>query len=367
LTGDYFEGVGRKGSLAHQPQQILNKQGGKPYQIGRASLATVTILGAGAWGTALAVVLARNGHAVTLAVRRHAQLVALQRERKNQIYLPGVEFPPDLKLAELDPNSIKKSDALIVAIPSAFARGTLSPMLSLAPAGTIVISVSKGIEQESLRTMSQILTEIAPPAERIAVLSGPGFAAEVASGKPAALVAAADNEALAGRVQMLLAAKPLRVYRSLDVVGVELGGASKNVIAIAAGISDGLALGSGARAALITRGLAEMMRLAEASGAKRETLAGLAGFGDLVLTCTGDLSRNRQLGQILGRGGRPPIPAEGEAIAEGVPTVQAIVTLAGRLGVQMPIMSAVYRVLYEAAPAGAMVDELLSRELKAEF
>jgi glycerol-3-phosphate dehydrogenase (NAD(P)+) len=261
---------------------------------------------------------------------------------------------------------IRDANAIVMAIPSGFARDTLAPMASAIPQGSLVISVSKGIEQDSLRTMSQMLAELAPPADRIAVLSGPGFALEIARGKPAALVAAAHNETVARRLQNLFA-KPLRVYWSLDVTGVELGGASKNVIAIAAGISDGLALGSGARAALITRGLAEMMRLARATGAKQETLAGLAGLGDLVLTSAGDLSRNRRLGLALGRGERKSPPAEGASVAEGVSNARAIVRLAERHGVEMPISSAVYRILYEAAPPGAMVEELLSRELKAEF
>jgi glycerol-3-phosphate dehydrogenase (NAD(P)+) len=330
-------------------------------------VATVTILGAGAWGTALAVTLARNGHAVTLAVRRETQLAALRNERANQVYLPGVQFPPELRVLGLTVESLLDAEAVVMAIPSGFARGTLAPLAGAIPLDATIISVGKGIEQESLLTMSQMLAEVAPPAERVAVLSGPGFAPEIARGKPAALVAAAYDEPHARRVQNLFAARPLRVYRSLDPVGVEVGGASKNVIAIAAGISDGLALGAGARAALITRGLAEMMRLAEAAGAKRETLAGLAGLGDLVLTCTGDLSRNRRIGLTLGRGERPPPTTEGASIAEGVASARSIVRLAQRLGVEMPIVSAVYRVLYEAAPARAMVDELLSRELKAEF
>jgi glycerol-3-phosphate dehydrogenase (NAD(P)+) len=330
-------------------------------------MAAVTILGAGAWGTALAVVLARRGHVVKLAPRRQSQLAALRHDRENRAYLSAVPFPPELRLAELSTSSVRDAEAVVMAIPSGFARATLAPVAPAIPPGALVISVSKGIEQDSLRTMSQMLDELAPSADRIAVLSGPGFAAEIARGKPAALVAAAHSEAVALRVQTLFAARPLRVYRSLDVMGVELGGASKNVIAVAAGISDGLALGSGARAALITRGLAEMMRLARAAGAKQETLAGLAGLGDLVLTSTGDLSRNRRLGLALGRGERISLPADGGSIAEGVSNARAIVRLAERRGVEMPISSAVYRVLYEAAPPGAMVEELLSRELKAEF
>jgi glycerol-3-phosphate dehydrogenase (NAD(P)+) len=330
-------------------------------------MATVTILGAGAWGTALAIALARGGQAVKLAVRRESQLAALRGDRENRAYLPTVQFPPQLQLAEMSSDSVRDADAVVMAIPSGFARETFAPLTSAIAPESLVISVSKGIEQDSLRTMSQMLAELAPPADRIAVLAGPGFALETARGKPAALVAAASSEAIARRVQTLFAVKPLRVYHTLDVMGVELGGASKNVIAIAAGISDGLALGSGARAGLIARGLAEMMRLAWAIGAKRETLAGLAGLGDLVLTCTGDLSRNRRLGLALGRGERMSPPAEGAPIAEGVLNARAIVRLAERHGVEVPISLAVYRVIYEAASPGDMVEELLSRELKAEF
>lgn len=330
-------------------------------------MGAVTVLGAGAWGTALAVVLARTGHAVKLAVRRESQLAALRHDRENRAYLSGVQLPPQVHLEEMATKCVRDAEAVVMAIPSRFARETLLPLASAIPPEALMVSVSKGIEPESLQTMSQMLAESAPPADRITVLSGPGFAPEVACGKPAALVAAAHSEAVVRRVQTLFAAKPLRIYRSLDVVGVEFGGASKNVIAIAAGISDGLALGSGARAALITRGLAEMMRMARAAGAQRETLAGLAGLGDLVLTSTGDLSRNRRLGLAIGRSERVAPLAPGAPIAEGVTNARAIVRLAQRYGVEMPISSAVYRILYEAASPGAMVEELLNRELKAEF
>jgi glycerol-3-phosphate dehydrogenase (NAD(P)+) len=330
-------------------------------------MAAVTVLGAGAWGTALAVVLARNGHAVKLAVRRRSQLITLQNERENHVYLSGVQFPPQLRLAEFDTECVRGAEAVVMAIPSQFAREMVVPLAAAIPRQALVISVSKGIETDSLLTMSQMLAELALPLDRIAVLSGPGFAAEVARGKPAALVTAAQSEAVAGRVQTLFAAKPLRVYRSVDVAGVELGAASKNVISIAAGISDGLALGAGARAALITRGLAEMMRMANAVGGQRETLAGLAGLGDLVLTSTGDLSRNRRVGIAIGRGEPMAPPATGASVAEGVTNARAVVALGQRRGVDMPISSAVYRVLYEAASPGAMVEELLGRELKAEF
>jgi len=330
-------------------------------------MATVTILGAGAWGTALALTLARNGHRVTLAVRRNRQLAALGRDRENQSHLPGIHLPRAVRIAALNVESLAGADTIVLAIPSQFARATLAPLAPAVPATSTLISVSKGVEQISLCRMSEMLAELAPSAERIAVISGPGFAPEIARGKPAALVAAAYSDAVARKVQALFANRSLRLYTSPDVIGVELGGASKNVIAIAAGVSDGLALGASARAALITRGVAEMMRLAEAAGAKRETLAGLAGLGDLVLTATSDLSRNRQLGLAIGRGEGMAVPVEGAAIAEGVPNACSILRLAQRLGVVVPIVSAVYRILYEAASAEAMVDELLSRQLKAEF
>ncbi len=330
-------------------------------------MATVTVLGAGAWGTALAIVLTRSGHAVKLAVRRESQFAALSEARENRAYLRGIAFPGELQVSQLGAECVHDADAVVMAVPSGFARHIVAPLAATVPREALLISVSKGIESDTLRTMSQMLAELAPPAARVGVLSGPGFAAEVAFGKPAALVAAAESEAVASRVQALFAAKPVRVYRSFDLIGVELGGASKNVITIAAGISDGLGLGSGARAALVTRGLAEMMRLARAAGGKQETMAGLAGLGDLVLSATGDLSRNRRLGLALGRGERLPPPAEGSSIAEGVSNAKAIVRLGRALGVEMPISSAVYRVLYEAASPGAMVEELLGRELKAEF
>jgi glycerol-3-phosphate dehydrogenase (NAD(P)+) len=328
------------------------------------------ILGAGAWGTALAVILARAGRSVVLCPRRRALLDAIQAARENIAYLPGVPLPESIELEGRWAEAASRVRVVVMAVPSRFARAAFASVASaIAPEATIV-SVTKGIEENTLKTMTRMLAEVAPPAGRIAALSGPGFASEVARNRPAALVAAANDEAAARRVQDFFAVRPLRVYRSIDVLGVELGGAAKNVIAIAAGIGDGLELGSGARAALITRGLAEMMRLAAAAGARRETMAGLAGLGDLVLTCTGDLSRNRTLGLKLARG-EPAAEAlkgaEGEPVVEGISNARSFRALAERSGVEMPIVSAVYRILYERAPVRAMVEELLNRELKAEF
>jgi len=258
-----------------------------------------------------------------------------------------------------------------MAVPSHFARAAMTPIGPGLGADATLVSVTKGVEGDSLKTMTAMLAEVAPAVKRLAVLSGPSFAAEVARGKPAAVVAAAREEAVSRSMQQLFASHTLRVYRSVDVAGVELAGAAKNVIAIAAGVSDGLGLGSSARAALITRGLAELTRLGLRAGARAETIYGLAGLGDLVLTCTGDLSRNRALGLRIGRGESAAVIAAsappGHQVAEGISNARSINTLAERMGVEMPIVAAVCRVLYEGAPANAMVDELLSRELKAEF
>ncbi|HXZ88145.1 MAG TPA: NAD(P)H-dependent glycerol-3-phosphate dehydrogenase [Candidatus Binataceae bacterium] len=330
-------------------------------------MAEVAIIGAGAWGTALAVLLARNAHATVLCARRPEQLHAMRAARENLAHLPGIELPAELELTADWIGAVGNASTVVMAVPSSHARAAITPIAHAIPRSATIVSVTKGIEQDSLCTMTQMLAELAPPAGRIAVLSGPGFAAEVGRGKPAAIVAAARQHKVAARVQNLFAVKTLRVYRSSDVIGVELGGAAKNVIAIAAGVNDGLELGSSARAALITRGLAEMMRLATAAGARRETMAGLAGLGDLVLTCTGDSSRNRSLGLRIGRGEPMPLPVPDAPIAEGFANANSVRKLAERLKVEMPIVFAVYRLLYEAAPANAMVEELLSRELKTEF
>lgn len=330
-------------------------------------MAEIAILGAGAWGTALAVLLTRNAHSTVLCVRRPEQLHAMSAALENRAHLPGIELPAQLELTGDWAAAVPNAATVVMAVPSRYARAAVAPVAHAISRTATVVSVTKGIEEDSLCTMTQMLAELAPPADRVAVLSGPGFAAEVARGKPAAIVAAARDHEVALRVQNLFAAKTLRVYRSSDVIGVELGGTVKNVIAIAAGVSDGLELGSSARAALITRGLAEMMRLAAAAGAKRETMAGLAGLGDLVLTCTGDSSRNRSLGLRIGRGEAVPAPTPDGSIAEGFANANSVRKLAERLKVEMPIVSAVYRLLYEAAPANAMVEELLGRELKAEF
>ena len=328
----------------------------------------IAILGAGAWGTALAVTLARAGRRVTLCVRRPEQLRRMTAELENRTYLPGIELPQSLALSVDWEDAVSRCRMVIVAIPSSFVRAMIAPLIDSIPHDATFISATKGLEERSLKTMSQALAELLPRGVHVAALSGPGFAAEVARGRPAALVAAARDEQVAGVVQRVLAVPFLRVYRSLDVLGVELGGAVKNVIAIAAGISDGLELGSSARAALITRGLAEMMRLGTAMGARRDTLAGLSGLGDLILTCTGELSRNRAYGLRIGKGTvRAQPEGEGTQIAEGAVNARLVAEVGVRWNVELPIVAAVCRCLYEEQPPQAMVEGLFSRELKAEF
>lgn len=242
--------------------------------------AVTTILGAGAWGTALAVMLARSAHPVRLCVRRADHRAAIEASRENRAYLPGVAIPESIQLADSWNDAVRGAAVVVLAIPSRFARAAVSAIADAIPRDSILVSATKGIEEHSLATMTAMLAEVAAGARAYAVLSGPGFAAEVARGKPAALVAACQSDEAAREVQHLFASRSLRIYRSADVTGVELCGAAKNVIAIAAGISDGLELGSSARAAVITRGLAELARLVEAAGGTRHTVMGLAGLGD---------------------------------------------------------------------------------------
>jgi glycerol-3-phosphate dehydrogenase (NAD(P)+) len=316
-------------------------------------MSTITVLGAGAWGTALAVGLARGGHRVTLCARRADHVTAMHAQRENASYLPDVALPESIELSCQWAAAAGASEAVLMAVPSRFARAAMTPIGPALGVDALLISVTKGIESDSLKTMTAMLAEVAPAVKRLAVLSGPAFAAEVARDKPAAVVAAARDATVSRGVQELFASRALRVYRSLDVDGVELAGAAKNVIAIAAGIGDGLGLGSSARAALITRGLAELIRLGLRAGAHAETIYGLAGLGDLSLTCTGDLSRNRALGLKIGQGetvvGGAVNTSPGHPVAEGVSNALSIRRLAERLGVEMPSVTAVCRVLYEEA------------------
>ena len=326
----------------------------------------ISVLGAGAWGTALAISLAPR-HQVSLWARDAQQISAMQSSRSNQRYLPDISFPQSLQLtADLDA-ALSNAELLIVAVPVSSLRGILQ-RIAASPVAIPVIWLCKGFEAQTSQLPHQIVAEILPAHFPRAVLSGPSFAQEVARGLPSALTLASDDIVFAQRIAHALHHSRLRIYSSADVVGVEVGGAIKNVLAIAAGISDGLHLGYNARAALLTRGLVEMSRLGLQLGGKAETLSGLSGAGDLILTCTGDLSRNRQVGMLLAqKKALPDILKELGHVAEGVYTAREVHQIAQRLGVVMPICEAVYRVLYEHLAADKATESLLSRQPSDEF
>jgi len=328
----------------------------------------IGVLGGGAWGTALANLLAEKGFDVTLWVRREELCHLIRKTGENPEYLPGVKLSTRILPTNTLKEAITDKTLVVCAIPSHGIRGVLGEAIGSFSAGTIIISASKGIEEETLLTPSQILKDIFPERPSgLAVLSGPSFAREVSLHLPTAVVIASEGLALAERCQAIFNTPCFRVYTTQDVIGVELGGALKNVIAIAAGICDGLGLGNNARAALITRGLVELSRLGERMGANPSTFSGLSGLGDLVLTCTGELSRNRHVGVMIGKGQRlEDIMAGMRMVAEGVKTTRAAYDMAHRFDVEMPITEEVYRVLYEGKPPGDAVWGLMTRGLKGE-
>ncbi|MGE5319480.1 MAG: NAD(P)H-dependent glycerol-3-phosphate dehydrogenase [Hyphomicrobiaceae bacterium] len=326
----------------------------------------LSVLGAGAWGTALAASWSPH-HTVTLWARNGGELDAMRIQRANARYLPGCPLPDTLHFnADLDA-AVDAADLVIVAVPSSGLRTTLA---ALAPRAVLppLLWVCKGFEPGSRKLPHQLVTELLPTHSQTGVLSGPSFAQEVAQGYPTALTLASQDAALAQHLAAALSGHRLRIYAHDDVIGVEIGGALKNIMAIAAGICDGLQLGHNARAALITRGLAEMTRLGVKLGGRFETFMGLSGLGDLILTTTGDLSRNRQVGLRLARGQQlGAILNELGHVAEGVTTAREVAALATELGVDMPIARAVFQVLFDRMPAEEAVDALLNREIKAEF
>lgn len=326
----------------------------------------VAVLGAGAWGTALAAIAGDLGHAVCLWGRNPQQIEMLAESRENTRYLPGRMLGPSVRLTLDVEAAVQGAEVAIMAVPTAAVRAVAVSLRSRLPAGTVVLCAAKGFEQESHLTLDRVLADAIPQAP-IALLSGPTFAAEIARGMPAAIVAASGDARAAAAAQVALGSETFRVYTATDVVGVAVGGALKNVIAIAAGCADGLSLGTNARAALITRGLSETARLATRLGGEAATLSGLAGLGDLVLTCTGDLSRNRQVGLALAAGeSLGSIEDRLGSVAEGVPTAHAAAALARELGIEMPITQQVAEILAgRQTPRGA-VRTLLLREPRPE-
>lgn len=324
----------------------------------------ITIFGAGAWGTALAISLSAR-HRVTLWARDPAQVAAMATSRCNQRYLPEITLPPTLQLEADFATALQSADLALVAAPISALRATLQ---KIAQRPVPLVWACKGFEAETAQLPHQVVAETLPHGVPSGVLSGPSFALEVARGLPTALTLASTDGDFAKATAQALHHPRLRIYSSTDVAGVEVGGAVKNVLAIAAGIADGMGFGHNARAALITRGLAEMTRLGLSLGGRAETLGGLSGAGDLILTCTGDLSRNRQVGMLLAQGQMlPDILERLGHVAEGVYTVREVHRLAQRLQVEMPICAAVHAVLYEHVPSAKAVEALLSRSPNAEF
>jgi glycerol-3-phosphate dehydrogenase (NAD(P)+) len=328
----------------------------------------VAVVGAGSWGTALATLLASNGHQTTIWSRGDEVAGLINNKHENRVYLPGIKLHPELRATTSLKDALTAAANVVMVVPSHAMRTTMQQAEPFIAPDALVISASKGIEDESCKTMFQVIEDCGVTANRIGVISGPSFAAELASGQPTVVVAAAETQDVAESIQELFACKVLRVYSSTDVVGVEIGGVVKNVMAIATGVSDGLGHGHNARAATITRGLAEIMRLATKLGARPETLSGLSGIGDLVLTCTGDLSRNRQFGLRVGRGEKvQEILAGMRMVAEGVRNTKAVKQLAEREGIELPIVNIAYEILYEDLDPSEAVTKLFSRSLKPEF
>jgi glycerol-3-phosphate dehydrogenase (NAD(P)+) len=326
----------------------------------------LAVIGGGAWGSALAVAAARAGHAVVLWARDQAVIAAIGRQHENPVYLPGIPLDPAIAATTDPTTAIHDADAALVVVPAQFLRDAIVMLSPLLPAGLPLLLCAKGIETHSLKTMSEIAAEIIP-ASPVAVLSGPSFAAEVARGLPTAVTIASRNPDVARLFVAALGGPGFRPYSSGDPIGAEIGGAVKNVLAIACGIVEGRGLGDNARAALITRGLAEMIRLGIEKGAKAETFSGLSGLGDLVLTCTAGQSRNYALGLELGRGVALAAALAGRrSVVEGVATAAAVTELAARLDAEMPITAAVDAVLHRSMPIDMMVEALLSRPYRSE-
>ncbi|GFK93026.1 Glycerol-3-phosphate dehydrogenase [NAD(P)+] [Fundidesulfovibrio magnetotacticus] len=328
----------------------------------------VAVIGGGSWGTTLADLLAGKGENVTLWVREMELLAQIKSTGENGWYMPGVKLSPNLQVSLDLEQACAGKDLFVMAVPSQFTRGKLGDMRDFLPKNPAIVCASKGMELDTGKTMSEVCEDVMGGRKhRFAVLSGPSFAYETIRRMPTAISLGCKDKDLAREIQQAFATDSFRVYTNKDVRGVELGGAVKNIIAIAAGVSDELGFGANGRAALITRGLAEMARLGAKLGADPKTFTGLSGLGDLVLTCTGDLSRNRQVGRRLAKGQKlMDILTEMRTVAEGVKTTQAVHTLAARLKVDLPITAQVHAVLFEDKDPGQAVRDLMARSLRDE-
>jgi glycerol-3-phosphate dehydrogenase (NAD(P)+) len=330
---------------------------------------TLAVVGGGSWGTALSIIFAPRFHSVRLWVYEQDLARRMSRLRENDIYLPGFQLPSNVTVTTDFEEALESAEVVLGVMPSHHARELYTGMLPFLRSSMMLVSASKGLEEGSLARMSQVIREVIgnrfKPA--IAALSGPTFAREIARGEPAAVVVASTDQTLARRIQEALSGPTLRLYTNLDLTGVELGAALKNIVAIGAGVCHGLGLGNNTLAALITRGLAEITRLSTAMGARARTLAGLAGLGDLVLTCTGELSRNRTVGLKLARGHQlEEVLTSSHMVAEGVRTTYAAVELARKHRIDMPITQQMYEMLRHGKSPREAVRELMERSLKGE-
>jgi glycerol-3-phosphate dehydrogenase (NAD(P)+) len=329
----------------------------------------VAVIGAGSWGTALAMVAARNQLEVTLWSREPEVAREINLVRRNPYYLSDFELLPNIRATTTVGDAIEGADFALLVVPSHAMREMVTRLRPQLRRQTVLVSAAKGVENNTLMRMEEVIADVLGESfePSYVALSGPSFALEVAKGDPTAIVAASRRRDASEMIQRSLSSGSFRIYTNTDVVGVELGGAVKNVVAIAAGVVRGLGFGTNAVAAIITRGLAEMTRLALAQGARAETMAGLAGLGDLVLTCTGELSRNRHVGVEMGRGRKlAEILSETREVAEGVRTTSSIYELGKRLGIDMPITASIYALLYQDKPASEAANELMGRPLKRE-
>ena len=329
-------------------------------------MAKVSVLGAGSWGTALSLLLCKNGHEVTLWSALEDEVRMLCEKREHESKLPGVRLPEDMKITADLEDSLQDPDVAVLAVPSPFTRSTAHRMAPFVKKGQIIVNVAKGVEEHTLMTLSEIISEEIPQAD-VCVLSGPSHAEEVGKGLPTTCVVSAEKRETAEYLQGIFMSPVFRVYTTPDILGVELGGALKNVIALAAGTADGLGYGDNTKAALITRGIAEISRLGTKMGARAETFYGLSGIGDLIVTCASVHSRNRKAGYLIGQGmSMQEAMDEVKMVVEGVYSTKAAVKLGKEYGVSLPIIDKVNEVLFEGKDPREAVNELMLRDSKAE-
>jgi len=327
----------------------------------------VGVLGGGSWGTTLAILLYEKGLSVKIWEFSEEQVIRVRQKRENVKFLPGIFIPPEIEITSCLEEVVKESEVIIVALPSQVVRGVVERLSTMIIPGVVIISAVKGLEISTMKRISEVIGESIPQKIQIGVISGPSHAEEVSRKIPTAVVSSGQDEKTAKFIQELFLTPNLRVYTNTDLVGVELGGALKNIMAIAAGISDGLGLGDNTKAALITRGLVEIIKIGRVLGAKEATFLGLSGLGDLVVTCTSKYSRNRYLGEMIGKGSSlQEVLDSMTMVAEGVPTTKAAKELAKKVNIELPITNEVYKVLFEGKDPKQAVSDLMMRSAKAE-